>query len=90
MKWVYDSPTPLRTSLTYGRLGNAGVQAVVFGDARGFVYTLGGNHWGICLQTLGSGFATALIQVKLRNLQLTTIVAKSMHAVGNSTVELLL
>jgi polyvinyl alcohol dehydrogenase (cytochrome) len=39
-RWVFDSPTRLRSSLTYGPLGTAGPDAIVYGDAEGFVYAL--------------------------------------------------
>ncbi|MEX0965144.1 MAG: PQQ-binding-like beta-propeller repeat protein [Pseudohongiellaceae bacterium] len=39
-KWVFDSPTRLRSSLAFGELGATGPKAVVFGDGEGFVYAL--------------------------------------------------
>ena len=39
-KWVFDSPTRLRSSLAYGPLGPDGPEAIVYGDAEGFVYAL--------------------------------------------------
>ena len=39
-KWVFDSPTRLRSSLAYGPLGPNGPEAIVYGDAEGFVYAL--------------------------------------------------
>lgn len=39
-KWVFDSPTRLRSSLTYGALGADGKKAILYGDAEGFVYAL--------------------------------------------------
>jgi len=39
-RWVFDSPTRLRSSLTYGLLGSNGPAAVIYGDAVGFVYAL--------------------------------------------------
>ena len=43
-KWVFDSPTRLRSSLTYGTLGNSGQGAVLYGDAVGFVYALNAEN----------------------------------------------
>jgi polyvinyl alcohol dehydrogenase (cytochrome) len=39
-KWVFESPTRLRSSLTYGELGDSGLFAIVYGDGEGFVYAL--------------------------------------------------
>ncbi len=39
-KWVFNSPTRLRSSLTYGALGSDGVKAIIYGDGEGFVYAL--------------------------------------------------
>jgi len=39
-RWVFESPTPLRSSLTYGQLGPEGSPAILYGDAVGFVYAL--------------------------------------------------
>ena len=39
-KWVFDSPTRLRSSLAYGPLGEGGANGIVYGDAEGFVYAL--------------------------------------------------
>ena len=39
-RWIFDSPTRLRSSLTYGRLGEDGPEAVIYGDAEGFVYAV--------------------------------------------------
>lgn len=39
-KWVFDSPTRLRSSLAYGQLGEAGPYAVIYGDAEGHVYAI--------------------------------------------------
>ena len=36
----FDSPTRLRSSLAYGPLGPDGPEAIVYGDAEGFVYAL--------------------------------------------------
>lgn len=40
VKWVYDSPNRLRSSLTYGELGDTGRHAIVFGDAFGSVHAV--------------------------------------------------
>lgn len=39
-RWVFDSPTRLRSSLAYGQLGEAGPYAVIYGDAEGHVYAI--------------------------------------------------
>lgn len=39
-KWVFDSPTRLRSTLAYGPLGEGGANGIVYGDAEGFVYAL--------------------------------------------------
>jgi polyvinyl alcohol dehydrogenase (cytochrome) len=39
VKWAYDAGGPLRSSLSYGDIGG-GRMALVFGDARGSVYTI--------------------------------------------------
>jgi len=39
-KWVFDSPTRLRSSLSYGELTEGGKKAVIYGDAEGFVYAI--------------------------------------------------
>ncbi len=39
-KWVFDSPTRLRSSLAYGQLGDAGPYALIYGDAEGHVYAI--------------------------------------------------
>lgn len=39
VKWAYDAGGPLRSSLSYGDIGG-GRMALVFGDARGNVYTI--------------------------------------------------
>ena len=44
VRWVYDSPAPLRSSLTYGPLGELGIQAVLFGDGRGHVHALDASN----------------------------------------------
>jgi polyvinyl alcohol dehydrogenase (cytochrome) len=43
-KWIFDSPTRLRSSLTYGRLGADGRKAILYGDAEGFVYALDASN----------------------------------------------
>lgn len=40
VKWAYDSPNPMLGSLSYGELGDSGQQAILFGDARGFVQAI--------------------------------------------------
>jgi polyvinyl alcohol dehydrogenase (cytochrome) len=40
VKWAYDAGVPLRSSLSYGELGDTGKLALVFGDARGNVHTV--------------------------------------------------
>jgi len=40
VKWAYDAGVPLRTSVSYGELGNSGKQALVFADARAQVHAL--------------------------------------------------
>lgn len=40
VKWAYDAGLPLRSSVSYGELGDSGKMALVFGDARGQVHTV--------------------------------------------------
>ncbi|MGH8179162.1 MAG: PQQ-binding-like beta-propeller repeat protein, partial [Steroidobacter sp.] len=40
VKWAFDAGLPLRSSVSYGELGESGKMALVFGDARGQVYTV--------------------------------------------------
>ena len=40
IKWVYDSPTPLRSSVSIAELGDTGRQTLFFGDARGQVHAV--------------------------------------------------
>lgn len=40
VKWDYPSPSPLRTSLTFGEIRSDGAQALIFGDARGTLRAL--------------------------------------------------
>lgn len=58
-KWVFNSPTRLRSSLTYGPLGEGGTNAVVFGDGEGFVYALdartGEQIWSSDVRSHGRG-----------------------------------
>lgn len=58
-KWVFDSPTRLRSSLAYGPLGEDGPKAVIFGDGEGFVYALdaenGGLLWSTDVRSHGRG-----------------------------------
>ncbi len=58
-KWVFDSPTRLRSSLTYGALGEGGPNAIVFGDGEGFVYALdaqsGAQIWASDVRSHGRG-----------------------------------
>ena len=39
-RWVFESPTPLRSSLTFGSLGEEGPDGLLYGDAQGHVYAL--------------------------------------------------
>ncbi|MFM1895035.1 MAG: hypothetical protein RLZZ385_109 [Pseudomonadota bacterium] len=39
-RWVFESPTPLRSSLTFGRLGAEGPDGLLYGDSQGHVYAL--------------------------------------------------
>jgi len=58
-KWVFSSPTRLRSSLAYGPLGETGVNAVIFGDGEGFVYALnaatGEQIWSADVRSHGRG-----------------------------------
>lgn len=58
-KWAFDSPTRLRSSLTYGALGENGPNAIVFGDGEGFVYALdaqsGAQIWASDVRSHGRG-----------------------------------
>ena len=40
VKWAYESPNPMRASLTYGVIGENNQAAILFGDARGFVQAI--------------------------------------------------
>jgi polyvinyl alcohol dehydrogenase (cytochrome) len=40
VKWSYDAGVPLRSSVSYGELGDGGRMALVFGDARGQIHTV--------------------------------------------------
>ena len=40
VKWVYESPTPLRSSVTLGEIDESGRRALFFGDARGQVHAI--------------------------------------------------
>jgi polyvinyl alcohol dehydrogenase (cytochrome) len=40
VKWAFDAGVPLRSSVSYGELGNSGKQALIFGDARAHVYAV--------------------------------------------------
>lgn len=39
-KWVFESPTRMRSSLAYGPLGAGGLNALIYGDAEGNVYAI--------------------------------------------------
>ena len=58
-KWVFDSPTRLRSSLSYGALGENGPNAIIFGDGEGFVYALnadtGAQIWSSDVRSHGRG-----------------------------------
>ncbi len=58
-KWVFNSPTRLRSSLTYGPLGEGGPNAIIFGDGEGFVYALdaetGVQIWSRDVRSHGRG-----------------------------------
>lgn len=58
-KWVFNSPTRLRSSLSYGELGVGGTPAIVFGDGEGFVYALdaetGAQIWASDVRSHGRG-----------------------------------
>ena len=51
IKWVYDSPNPLRSSISLAELEDTGRQTLFFGDARGQVNALdartGGLVWAV-------------------------------------------
>lgn len=40
VKWAYESPVPLRSSISIGEIGEDGRKALVFGDARAQIHTL--------------------------------------------------
>lgn len=58
-KWVFDSPTRLRSSLAYGPLGEDGIKAIVYGDAEGFVYAINAQNgemvWSQDVRSHGRG-----------------------------------
>ena len=58
-KWVFNAPTRLRSSLAYGSLGAGGLNAVVYGDAEGFVYAInaktGEQIWSTDVRSHGRG-----------------------------------
>jgi len=58
-KWVFDAPTRLRSSLSYGALGENGPNAIIFGDGEGFVYALnadtGAQIWSSDVRSHGRG-----------------------------------
>ena len=58
-RWVYDSPTRLRSSLAYGALGANGPLAIIVGDAEGNVYAIdaatGGLVWSTDVRSHGRG-----------------------------------
>lgn len=58
-KWVFDSPTRLRSSLAYGPLGRNGPNAIIFGDGEGFVYAVdaesGEQIWSSDVRSHGRG-----------------------------------
>lgn len=63
-KWMFDSPTRLRSSLTWGRLGEDGPAAVLYGDAEGNVYALdaadGSLIWSSDVRTQGQGMSVRI------------------------------
>ncbi len=68
VKWVYNSETPLRSSLALGQLGADGDAALFFGDARGQVHaidpTSGKRFWVVNGQAdLGVGQITGSVVV---------------------------
>lgn len=40
VKWAFDAGVPLRSSVSYGELGNTGKKALIFGDARAHIYAV--------------------------------------------------
>ncbi|MEZ5489664.1 MAG: PQQ-binding-like beta-propeller repeat protein [Gammaproteobacteria bacterium] len=58
-RWIFDSPTRLRSSLAYGSLGAGEPNAIVFGDGEGFVYALdalsGAQLWSADVRSHGRG-----------------------------------
>lgn len=58
-KWVFDSPTRLRSSLAYGSLGTGLPAAIIYGDAEGFVYAIdaarGELLWSTDVRSHGRG-----------------------------------
>lgn len=40
VKWVYESPVPLRSSVSIGQVGEEGRHVLVFGDARAQIHTV--------------------------------------------------
>lgn len=58
-KWVFSSPTRLRSSLAYGPLGDSGINAVIYGDGEGIVYALnaetGEQVWSSDVRSHGRG-----------------------------------
>ncbi len=58
-KWVFDSPTRLRSSLAYGELSENGTKAIIYGDAEGFVYAVDASSgelvWSTDVRSHGRG-----------------------------------
>ena len=58
-KWVFHSPTRMRSSLAFGELSENGIKAIIYGDAEGFVYALdaltGEQLWSTDVRSHGRG-----------------------------------
>ncbi len=61
VKWVYDAGIELRTSITFGELGDTGRQALVFADRRGQVHAVDPATGALIWKAEGRHSAAAII-----------------------------
>ena len=90
-KWVFKSPTRLRSSLAYGSLGASGTNAVIFGDGEGFVYALnaetGEQIWSTDVRSHGRGVRLTGGMVLHENQVFVPVSASGVSQGGTATFE---
>lgn len=90
-KWAFKSPTRLRSSLSYGSLGDNGAKALLYGDAEGFAYALdaltGEQLWRADVRSHGRGVRLTGGLVLHEDLVLVPVSASGVSQGGNPNFE---